>query len=102
MPGQRYTSDRRRAPGQGVAGSQPVQLTGSRRAKRVKTKPGPLAFEGDGAVVCPDCGVGLDPERKGAGPGAVPKHARFGYTTSTTGRPPCRGWIESLPVGGGD
>ena len=98
MPGQRYTSDRRRAPGQGRAGGNAVPLSGSRRAKAARTSAGPLSYEGDDAVECPDCGATLDPNRKGAGPGSVPKHARFGWPTSVKGHPPCRGYVAGMPT----
>lgn len=100
MPGQRYTSNRRRNVGEGTGGGRAVQVTGSRTARRASESPGRLAYTGENAVICPSCGVGLDPDRGGAGPGLVPKHARFGHVTSVMGQAPCRGYVDSL--GGGE
>jgi hypothetical protein len=96
--GVRNTSERRfsrkgqaaRAP----IGSQPT-------LKPIDTAAGPLAFRGEGAVVCPECLTGLDPAKLKDGE-TVPKHARYGHRTNARGNPPCRGWIAQLTPGGGE
>ena len=100
-PGRRWTSDRRKSR-LGAAARSPIGATPA-GMRAVDPTPGPLAFAGPGAVLCPACLTGLDPRRRGAGSGSVPKHARYGWPTNARGRPPCRGWVESLPgiAGGG-
>jgi hypothetical protein len=88
----RYTSKRRRS------FSNYVPLGPTKVAKRLNESPGPLAYDGPDAVVCPECEVGLRPKEDE--PAAVPVHARFGWRAGSgagpnSGRSPCRG---GLPV----
>ena len=91
--GRRWTSDRRMSR-LGAAARAPIGVSVAGR-QLVPAQVGPLAYGGDDAVVCPECKVGLDPSRKAFPGSSVPKHARFGYPTSTTGRPPCRGALQA-------
>jgi hypothetical protein len=85
----RQTS-RRRFARTGQSAHSPLVPTG---AAPQSFKLGPRAYAGDDAVVCPECGVGLDPA-KATEERPVPRHSRFGFQVSVMkGRPPCRGCL---------
>lgn len=98
MPGQRYTSSRRRNAGEGTGGGRAVPLTGGVRARKSNTTVGPLAYTGQDAVTCPECGVGLKPTEDLRNQGVIRRHARYGYAPSPSkGRPLCRGALIASP-----
>jgi len=89
----RATSARRRAD-HGKRGAAVVGKDAKARA--LDESPGPLAYLGEDAVKCPECGVGLDPARTRHGE-LLPRHARFGHkvrlAAGPSQRPLCRGCV---------
>lgn len=81
----RATSARRRA----ITGAAKPVHVGKANNSPLVTAWGRMAYEGDDAVKCPECGVSLRPKKDGK----LRRHARYGHMV-TRKLAPCRGWVS--------